>query len=252
MRRIVMIVAVFALVIGGAPGHSATKMDENLNAPDHSGCRHAVPSPRSGQRDTVLSETFDSGIPGDWTVIDNEGAGLVWTDLAGSGMPANNTNGTGDCAAVDSDGAGAVDFDTELWTPVIDLSNATGTALLFAAYYENYINRDYFDVDVSTDGGTVWTNVLSWNEDHGTEDVNIDLSAYDGMSSVIIRFRYYDLVANWDWYVQVDDVLVDATIAQQPTPTPEPVEAIPTLSRGNLIVMVLLLGLVAIVALRRR
>ena len=258
MKKVIMGIAVLALVLGSTPGHATTKMEADVHAPDHSGCRHATPSPRSGTRDTVLSEDFASGIPAGWSVIDNAGNGVVWTDLAGSGMGGNYTNGSGDVAAIDSDAAGAVDFDTELWMPALDLTNATATALMFTSNYQNYANYDFFDVDVSTDGGSTWTNEMRWNEDHGAfdstpgEDVNIDLGAYDGMASVIVRYRYYDPGHNWDWYVQIDDVLVDATISQQPTPTPTPVEAIPTLNHNGLIAMAMLIGLVAVVVIRRR
>lgn len=250
MKKIVLSIAVFGLVLGVAPSYADNKSDGDLHAPDHSGCRHATASTRSGTRATVFFEDFSAGIPATWTVIDNEGNGVVWTDMAGSGE-GNYTSGSGDLASVSSDNAGSVDYDTELQMPALDLTNATGTALLFASNYANYANRDFFNVDVSTDG-TNWTNVLSWNEDHGTlwtppgEDVNIDLSAYDGLTGVIVRFHYFDPVANYDWYAQIDDVLVDATITQPP------VEAIPTLSSLGTWALVLLLGLAAVFVIRWR
>ncbi len=64
-----------------------------------------------------------------------------------------------------------------------------------------------------------WTNLLSWNEDHGGfrslpgVAVNLDISSVVGQANVMFRFRYYDPnTGDWDWYVQVDDVEVsDAT-----------------------------------------
>src|SRR5690606_30530951 len=70
---------------------------------------------------------FEQGIPPGWQVVDNTGGtGLVWTttaDTENCGF-ANLTNGTGEAACADSDATGipATPFDTELWTPVIDLS----------------------------------------------------------------------------------------------------------------------------------
>ena len=76
---------------------------------------------------------------------------------------------------------------------------------------------DFLDLDISTDGGATWTNLLSWNEDHHPnglrtapgEAVNIDLSAYANMSGLILRWHYYDPTGpatSDDWYAQIDDV----------------------------------------------
>ncbi len=178
----------------------------------------------------VLSEDFNAGIPGSWTVVDNESTGLVWTNIAGCGESGNFTGGGGDAACASSDVFGSAEYDTELWTPSMDLSAYTNTTLDLTANYQNFANSDFFDIDVSTDGGTSWTNELSWNEDHGSlrstpgEAINLDLSAYDGQSNVIIRFHYYNPNTNdWDWYAQIDDVVVsgDQTVVAVPaTPVP--------------------------------
>ncbi|MEI2688243.1 MAG: choice-of-anchor J domain-containing protein [Anaerolineae bacterium] len=85
--------------------------------------------------------------------------------------------------------------------------------MTYTANYQNFINSDFLDVDISTDGGTTWTNLLRWNEDHGTSgsppgvNVSIDLSAYAGQNGLMLRWRYYDPnTGDWNWYAQVDDV----------------------------------------------
>ncbi|MGB3717449.1 MAG: M4 family metallopeptidase, partial [Candidatus Promineifilaceae bacterium] len=161
---------------------------------------------------------FDTGIPSTWTVVDNESTGLVWTSTGIQGYPddcgeGNTTNGSGEAACASSDSFGPAEFDTELWSNPFSLSSSDSASLDYAAYYDNYGGLDFFDLDISTDGGITWTNLLSWNEDHGAEDVSIDLSAYAGMSDLILRWRYYDPnVEDWDWSAQVDDVSLSCVI----------------------------------------
>ena len=167
----------------------------------------------SGAAASVLSEDFNSDIPGTWSVTDNAGTGLVWSNLAGCGEGGNCTGGTGDAACASSDVFGTSAFDTELRTPGIDLSVYSSAELSYLVNYQNFAQNDFLDVDISTDGGTGWTNLLSWNEDHGTfsgtpgEAVTIDLSGYL-QPNVMVRWRYYDPAQNWDWYVQIDNVSI--------------------------------------------
>ncbi|MGB3713069.1 MAG: myxococcus cysteine-rich repeat containing protein, partial [Candidatus Promineifilaceae bacterium] len=156
---------------------------------------------------------FDAGIPSTWTVVDNAGQGLVWTNIAGSGEGGNYTSGDGDAATASSDVFGLADFDTELRSNVFSLANASSAMLDYLANYQNLAARDFLDLDITADGGGAWSNLLSWNEDHGGyygtpgEAVSIDLSAYLGMSDLQLRWRYYDPTTfDWDWYAQVDEI----------------------------------------------
>lgn len=156
---------------------------------------------------------FLDGIPENWMVVDVEGNGVVWSDIAGSGESGNYTNGSGDAASVSSDAFGQADFDTWLVTPVFTLTDNISATLDYSANYQNFANEDFLDLDITTNGGVTWTTLLSWNEDHGTfrgtpgEDVSIDLSAYLGMSGLQLRWRYHDPADDdFEWYAQVDDV----------------------------------------------
>jgi hypothetical protein len=167
---------------------------------------------------------FDTGIPLDWTVVNNAAGNPVeWSNIAGCGESGNYTGGTGDaaCASSDLQGGGSGLYDTELWTPPFSLEGVGSPMLTFLANYQNFAAVDFLDVDVSTDGGATWTNLLSWNEDHGAfrdtpgEEATIDLSAYVGQPNVIVRWHYYDPggpATSQDWYAQVDDVALDCTI----------------------------------------
>jgi cysteine-rich repeat protein len=156
---------------------------------------------------------FDDGIADAWTVVDNTGVGLLWTNIAGAGEPGNYTGGDGDAATVSSDAFGPADFDTDLRSNVFSLADATSASFEYSANYQNFAAFDLLDLDISIDGGGSWTNLSSWNEDHGSfrstpgEVHAIDLTPYLGESDVQLRWRYYDPTNfDWDWYAQVDNI----------------------------------------------
>jgi len=168
---------------------------------------------------------FDAGIPPDWSVVNNAaGNPVFWTDVAGSGEAGNWATGNGDCASASSDlqGGGSGLYDTELWTPPIVLTGQVSANLNYWANYGNFASVDFLDLDISTDGGGSWTNLLSWNQDHHPnglhtapgEEVNLDLTAYVGQT-VILRWHYYDPtgpVTSQDWYAQVDEVTLTCVV----------------------------------------
>ena len=159
---------------------------------------------------------FDDGIPGSWAVVDNEGTGVVWTDIASSGLSGNFTSGEGDAASVNSDAFIFTEYDTEMISNTFSLQNQASASLDYLANYRN-IGTDMLDVDITTDGGSNWSNLLSWNENHGGvsappgEAVSIDLGAYLGETEVQVRWHYYNPNSgDWDWYAQVDNVALTA------------------------------------------
>jgi MYXO-CTERM domain-containing protein len=78
--------------------------------------------------------------------------------------------------------------------------------------------RSAADVDITIDGGVSWINLLRWNEDHLGEHVALSLATYAGQTAQA-RFHYYTSEPSpWDFYWQVDDVV----IAGEGEPIPEP------------------------------
>jgi hypothetical protein len=165
--------------------------------------------------DLLIDEGFENGVPpADWTVVDNAGTGVVWKTAA-EWSEGNYTGGEGEAATASSDAAGHVMFDTELWTPSINIMGRRDIYLSYKANFQDIGNQDFLDVDLSFDGGTTWTTVLSWNEDHGSlhgtpgEDVAILLDDYipTSASDMIIRWHYHTIDSDpWNWYAQIDDV----------------------------------------------
>jgi len=220
MKRVVIFVAIALLATGA---FAQTPKEDMADGVDHSNC-FAVPAP--GVLGTAqLTEDFEGGIPADWTVIDSGSGGAFWT-VTGSDSCAttgNWSNGSGLAACANSDFTGsATILDTEMITACYDYTGASNSSLAFTANYRDLAaGQDLFEVDYSTDGGTNWTNILSWDETHGAisstpgEDVSLDTSALDGAAGAQFRYHFYDdNGGGWDWYAVVDDVtlLADGTI----------------------------------------
>ncbi len=173
----------------------------------------AAPAARAQFSCNAPAQAFSAGVPAGWSVVDNAGNDIVWGDLASCGEAGNYTGGADGAACVSSDLAGQGEFDTELRSPVFSLAGATSASLDFNASYQNFAGSDFLDIDISTNGGSSWTTLVRWNEDHGTfratpgEFARVDLSPFLGMSNLMLRWRYYDPNADdWDWYAQLDNI----------------------------------------------
>jgi MYXO-CTERM domain-containing protein len=156
----------------------------------------------------AINEDFETGVPpAGWTVVDNAGQGVVWTTNVAEGRN-NDTGGSGMAAHCDSDNYLHVPYDTELISPAF-LVPANGD-LQFDTYFKTLVFGEVADVDITTDGGSNWINLLHWETEHGPyEHVTLPLGAYAGQNAQV-RFHYYNPVdfQPWDWYWQVDDVVI--------------------------------------------
>ncbi|WP_245724515.1 S8 family serine peptidase [Micromonospora citrea] len=161
-------------------------------------------------------ETFDGAtVPAGWSVADHAGSGQVWkfTDEGGRG---NLTGGAGRFAIIDSDeyGAGGRQ-DTSLVSPVVDLSDVAAPVIRFNQDY-NWLGSDRADVDLSLDGGATWTNVLRQAADvRGPRVTEIPIPQAAGQAQTRVRFHYYD--ASYEWWWQVDNVLIGSEVVCEPT-----------------------------------
>jgi len=159
---------------------------------------------------------FNEGIPDSWSVSDYNGSGLVWSDIAGAGEAGNYTGGSGNAATASSYAWGPAFFDTGLSSSPFSLPAGSTSQIEYLVNYQNYAGRDFLDLDITNDGGSSWSTLLSWNEDHGGffappgVPLSIDLSAYEGQSDLQLRWRYHEPevedAPNWLWYAQVDNV----------------------------------------------
>lgn len=153
---------------------------------------------------------FESGFPLAFFRTASGNVDVKWVTTADDSFCGlnNETPGSGEAACANSDlnnpqpEAGV--YDTRMTTNSFDLSAYSTASLKFAAAYKDVLGADKFEVDISTNAGSTWTNELSWNEQHNLpgENVDINLAAYIGQADVSVRFRYYG--DGWDWWAEVD------------------------------------------------
>jgi hypothetical protein len=160
----------------------------------------------------VLHQDFEVWPPAGWSVIDN-GGDCVWQSYPVLPTWPNYAGGDGKAAGANSDRCGNfTTMNTDLLSPVFDLSMAEEATLSYVASYNDYLgDPDYAEVSVSTDGGTTWTQLLRWEEvDYDKtgpgEAVTLNLTPYAGSIKTRLRFRYY--APAWDWWWMIDQVRV--------------------------------------------
>ncbi len=173
-------------------------------------------APGYGYGSDGVYETFDGDrAPAGWSVVDNAGTGQGW-QFTDAGDRGNLTGGTGGFAIVDSDdyGSGGKQ-DTSLVSPVVDLTDVAAPVIRFNQDL-NWVSSERADVDLSVDGGATWANVLRQAADvRGPRVTEIAIPQAAGESRVQVRFHYYD--ATWEWWWQVDNVLIGSEVTCAPT-----------------------------------
>jgi hypothetical protein len=157
----------------------------------------------------VLDEDFSGGIPDNWEVVINEGD-KGWRDDDPGGRyedvdwaPWGNI--APPFAIADSDWAGGV-MDTELITPSLDLTGLSQASLRVDHKFVSYSGDESVRVDISLDGGSTWTNLVTYQGKDFVGQVVLDISSAAGQSNVKIRFHYAN--ADDDWFWAVDNVRV--------------------------------------------
>lgn len=163
-------------------------------------------TPLAAAQQTALAEDFDAGLvpPTGW-FEENNGVTLGW-----------EANGNGSKAEHEDYFAGAFN-DNRLLSPALDLSSFS-EAYLHLKHDQQFPGfRELNAIEVSLDGGASFIVLL---EIDGSETFNglpleVDLSAYAGLTGVQISFHYQGDYANL-W--RIDDVVVDDVPPPPPTP----------------------------------
>ncbi len=154
---------------------------------------------------TILFD-FSNGTE-NW-IITNDGGKCVWEihDASEYTLPAT---ATGNVMAADADacGSGTSTLSTATTTG-IDASESMDVFLEFDNDWNAISSYDSAMVDVSTDGGTTWQNVLTFD---GTDvrDTHEEWDLTGLVSFSTFDLRFVSIQPGWDWWWAIDNVLIN-------------------------------------------
>src|SRR5690606_32050523 len=141
---------------------------------------------------------------------DNVGNGQVWR-FDNPNNRTNNTGGSGGFAIVDSDFYGSGNSqDTDLVTPLLDLTGVTEPVIRFNQDLNWWSGGDdeSANVDLSIDGGATWETVLSQSgaDVLGPREEVIEIPQAANEPDVQVRFHYGP--AAFDFWWMIDNVRI--------------------------------------------
>lgn len=156
---------------------------------------------------TTLNETFEGNeMPNCWMVTDNQANGQVWK--FGSYTNGTLPNLTGTYAYVHAADYGSGNAqNTDLITPLLNLSALTAVVLKFDHYYAHYSGTSA-NVYFSIDNGSNWTLLKTYAANTANaETVGINVPGAAGQSQV--RFKFNFTSTDWGYYWAIDNVRID-------------------------------------------
>lgn len=174
----------------------------------------------------VLTEDFENvtapALPNGWTATTQATNGYTGyytgneLDANAAGFWPVTANGSSTFAMTNDDVQNEILCDELLISPSMDFSTQTNLQLDFKAYHDGAYGSGDATVEVSTDGGTTWNVELTLTPAASWENYSVNLSAYDGVATVWIGFRWNDGgdcagTDNWGTGLAIDDVVVDET-----------------------------------------
>ena len=159
-------------------------------------------------RDTGTVEQFTGWTgttPRDgWRNVDYAGDGQVWS-FGNPGHRRPPPGSDGDFAIIDSDHYGSGNTqNTSLISPTFDLSRLASPEVGFDTNYRE-ISGQSAEVDVSTNGGSTWTNVWHQDTTSVTRHVDIPLSMAAHRANVKVRFHF---TGAFGWWWSLDNVFI--------------------------------------------
>ncbi|TXG40228.1 T9SS type A sorting domain-containing protein [Seonamhaeicola maritimus] len=165
----------------------------------------------------VWSDDFNDLDISDWTITNNETTsdGFDWEALLETNPNVNEEV----LRSVSYDLIGDVNLSPDNWaiSPVIDLSNASGTITLkwkAASPDDSFDNENYTVYIASSSAINDLENgtTMSYNLDgiNLLTEQTLDISSFAGTSTVYVAFRHWNAVPDEGYIVNIDDVVVEA------------------------------------------
>lgn len=162
----------------------------------------------------LINENFESGLgvftAQNYTANAAVDALTTWQSRASTYVPANQVwfpaissgFGTNHFVMATSD-VGSYTIDNGLISPVVNSTGYLDLTLTFKMYFSRYLadgtnpNGDFVTIDISTDGGTNWTEHIKYIADVGIgtrfQDMSVNLSTYINRANLRMRIRYYGI-----------------------------------------------------------
>jgi uncharacterized repeat protein (TIGR01451 family) len=148
-----------------------------------------------GTPTNIASEDFTGGVPGTWTVNDVDGNANTWAADAGM-LNVSSIN---------------EDEEDELITQSYDCSAYGVVTLEFFTLCDGYNDAE---VEISTDGGSTWTEIDDLSSSDSGSVMSYDISSYAaGESDVQIMFRFYNSYQSPPEYWAIDNFYLNGTAA---------------------------------------
>jgi PKD repeat protein len=164
---------------------------------------------------TLLSAGFEDGLPNDWTVIDNDDDGYIWSVYPESANPGYDMAHYGDKGAIVRYNASG--NDDWIITPLINLpENIQTVTFSFWAKSHSSTWLEDFNVKLSTNSNSIsdFTVLLGseTNVSNNWTQYSYDISSYIG-DSIYLALQ---CVSVNDFYLFADDFLVSASLNTLP------------------------------------
>ena len=152
----------------------------------------------------LLNADFESGLPGDWSVVDGGNSVHTWfADDGGDGCWPENQSSK--FMLVDSFAAGFYNMDEQLVTGTVECNDFDYISLEFEHDFMAWAD-EICDVDILI-APSQWQNIATYQVADACGLVKLDISTLaQERDDVQIRWHYYN--ANWAWHWAVDNVVI--------------------------------------------
>ncbi|HOK80226.1 MAG TPA: clostripain-related cysteine peptidase [bacterium] len=162
----------------------------------------------------VLLETFDSGIPADWTIVDGNNDNMTWTTTNPKNRVISNLDSP--FAIVDSDWAGRVWMNEQIITRSVSIDASKRIFLAFDHYFKSY-GSEIADVDIKVDSDQ-WKNILSYQYQDAAGFLILPLNPYinkAGTTQIQIRWNYQNAYDAYYWAIDNIRILQESGIPKK-------------------------------------
>jgi hypothetical protein len=173
---------------------------------------------------TALATAFDSAspptLPGGWAVLSVTGTSGNWATSTGTHEPSGHpAHSTPNLVYFNSYDANVGDSSRLYLASGLDLTGAPMASLTFWMYHDTgYSYDDRIQVQVSTDGGSIWANVGSavsrFNGSTGWKQHSVDLGSYTGAGMNDVRVGLLG-ISDFGNDVHIDDIQIVTSCTAQ-------------------------------------